>query len=215
LYIIVLAGSEKILNNGKGRVVMTDSDIKSEIDELVKNEVYKGFTAKNEIIEHITEIVEDEYDIDTNSIKYYIEDTTCKLLNEHYEEQKTWQFETDCDKLDKVFNLLEDRGIVARQNFTDCQTCGNFEIKEEIENFSNNAVPIGYTFYHEQDTDSAFEYGSLYLSYSSIDDSDKESLKIGKTIVGMLEKFGFSVKWDGTINQRICIEGIDWKKRRK
>ena len=47
--------------------------------------------------------------------------------------QATWPAETDCDRLDKAFADLEQHGIVARQNFSDCGTCGVAEIPAEID----------------------------------------------------------------------------------
>jgi hypothetical protein len=122
---------------------------------------------------------------------------------------------TDCDKLDKAFAGLEMKGIVARQNFTCCQTCGNAEIGDEIKAFAEKTEPKGYTYYHMQDTESACEYGSLYLAYGTVGGTDDDAVAIGNTIRDTMQEHGLTVEWNGKLDQRICITGLDWKKRRK
>ena len=66
-----------------------------------------------------------------------------------------------------------------------------------------------------QDTEGACEGGSLYLAYGTVIGTDADAVKIGETIRSTLTNHGFTVKWNGSLAQRICITGIDWKKRRK
>jgi hypothetical protein len=53
---------------------------------------------------------------------------------------------------------LEEEGIVAREHFTCCGSCGASQIHDEAD--SNH---FGYVFYHVQETESEQEPGNLYI----------------------------------------------------
>lgn len=180
--------------------------------EWIQRRVSEGFESREEIIEWVTEGIEDEYSIQDAEASIRV--ITDILLAKHYTEQETWEGVTDCDRIDAAFHDLEEQGIVARQHFACCQNCGHAEIGDEIEAFAEHAKPIGYTFYHMQDTESACESGVLYLAYGTVGGGDDEALVIGKTIRQTLEQHGLTVRWDGSLKKRICITGIQWKKRR-
>lgn len=136
-------------------------------------------------------------------------------LEVHAREQAMWDGLTDCDRLDRAFENLEESGVVARQNFSCCTNCGSTEIWDEAEggNFD------GYVFYHQQDTDGAIEGRELYLSYGSLQREENEekwaatTLAIANRIVDALQTAGLQPSWNGTIQQKIFLP-IDWKKRR-
>ena len=79
-------------------------------------------------------------------------------------QQYKWQ-----SKVDKAFETLEAQGIVARHDFSDCMTGGAAEIEDEIRRFARSGNPVGYTFYHGQDTFHADDCGVLHLAYGSVD----------------------------------------------
>lgn len=133
------------------------------------------------------------------------------LLQAHYEEQKIWG-ETDCERLDRAFAALEERGIVARQDFSCCGNCGHYEIWAEMDEDSR-----GYTFYHMQDTESAAAGHGLYLAYGANVENDEDNqaiIKIAWEIVAVLREHGLTVDWNGSPYRRILIDNLDWKRRR-
>jgi hypothetical protein len=116
--------------------------------------------------------------------------------------------------LDAAFAELENNGIVARQNFTCCQTCGHIEIGEEFDTIEDQGTRIrGYTFYHNQDTDGAVEGHGLYLAYGAIDDGEPAAITIGEEIAKTIRMHGLAVEWDGSTRTRFLVT-LDWKRRR-
>lgn len=132
------------------------------------------------------------------------------------EEQDSWPILTDFDKLQLAFDMLEDEDIVARQNFTCCGTCGAAEIGTEMDDHEDMSTrtPKGYVFFHQQDTESAVESGSLYISYGAADATApaEDALAIGQRLFEVLQSVGLKPIWDGKINHRVGL-AIDWKRR--
>ncbi|WP_370172102.1 MULTISPECIES: DUF6891 domain-containing protein [Hyphomonas] len=129
-------------------------------------------------------------------------------------EQAEWSILTDFDRLELAFDMLEDKDIVARQNFTCCGSCGATEIGIEIEEFEAYGRPArGYVFFHQQDTESAIETGHLYLSYgASRNTADGVILEVGQEIVDTLKSVGLKVHWDGKLEHRIGVS-LAWQRR--
>ncbi|MEZ5998963.1 MAG: hypothetical protein R3B98_09745 [Hyphomonas sp.] len=131
------------------------------------------------------------------------------------QEQQNWPILTDFDRLELAFDMLEDDGIVARQHFTCCGTCGASEIGAEIDDFEDlGRAAKGYAFFHQQDTESAVESGSLYISYGAANPeaSNEDCVAIGQQLFDALTKVGLKPIWDGKINHRVGL-AIDWKRR--
>lgn len=178
---------------------------------LIAFRVKEGFDDKEAIIEAANVLA--EFEFPDAAVEAFIEKTTIDLLDEHYRIQATWVYPTDWDKLDIAFSQLEEHGVLARQNFACCQTCGFYEIEDEIDEAT---FPVkGFTFYHLQDTETAVNYSSLCLSYSSLDGQDASSIETAKQIVEAQQSAGLQTRWDGRVQKRIEVVGLDWKKRRK
>ena len=131
-------------------------------------------------------------------------------------EQSKWPAMTDYDRLDLAMDTLEDSGIVARQNFTCCGTCGAAEIGMEIEDAKSAGRPAhGYVFFHEQDTEAATDpsYGKLYFNYGhATSQIEADNLAIAQALVTQLNAVGLKTEWDGSWNQRVMVH-LDWKRR--
>ena len=131
------------------------------------------------------------------------------------QDQESWPVLTDYDRLELAFDMLEEEDIVARQHFTCCGTCGAAEIGVEIEDYEElGREAQGYVFFHQQDTESAVESGSLYISYGAADaEADTAaSIAVGQRLFDVLTKVGLKPIWDGKINHRVGV-AIDWKRR--
>jgi hypothetical protein len=132
------------------------------------------------------------------------------------QDQDKWPILTDFDRLELAFDKLEEEDIVARQNFTCCGTCGAAEIGAEMDDFADisGREAKGYVFFHQQDTESAVESGSLYISYGGADPSGppEDSIAIGQRLLEVLQSVGLKPIWDGKINHRVGL-AIDWKRR--
>ncbi len=131
------------------------------------------------------------------------------------EEQSTWPEVTDCDRLDAAFEELDYSGIISRQNFWCCQTCGNDAIGGEMQlAFDDGREVRGYTFYHMQDTENAAEGGGVNLCYGSVEEPEESRIAMAQEIVRTIEKHGLHPVWNGDLKRRIEVP-LDWKRRRE
>jgi hypothetical protein len=137
-----------------------------------------------------------------------------EALAEQAEFQRSWPSRTDCDRLDAAFAALEADGVIARQNFSCCGTCGSGEIWDEIEEAQKEGRPArGYAFFHMQDTESAVEGYGLCLNYGACEEGEAAAVAVGRDIVAALTAQGLQTDWDGSHAKRIGVS-LDWKKRR-
>jgi hypothetical protein len=186
--------------------------IEAELRERITAAVAEGFDERDEIIVGQTENAEDEYERD--DLEPLVEKLTDQALAAHHRKQAKWKGRTDNDRLDHAFEALERAGIVARQNFTCCSTCGHYEIGDEIKAAKKKRRPVsGYAFYHMQDTESAVEGGGIYVKYDTLANDDEKKKDVGRKIVEALEEAELETVWDGNPNTAILIK-LKWRKRR-
>ena len=142
------------------------STMHEELRSYIEMDLRAGFSTTSESTELAVEILSDDYDVATLQTQAW--KIGEEVQQELIEEEKGWPDITDCDRLDRAFEDLEQRGIVARQNFSCCGTCGAGEIWDEMQTqIENGRARRGYTFYHVQDTESAADGYGLYLSYGA------------------------------------------------
>jgi hypothetical protein len=184
-----------------------------EMRDSIRREVSAGFSDADDIIEGVVEMLSDEYD--EEELRPDAERLTRQAIRTHLRAQATWPKTTDCDRLDGAFAELETKGIVARQNFTCCQTCGHYEIGGQIEAAREAGREVhGYTFYHMQDTEGAVEGDGLYLAYGALEPDDDALVAVGKEIVKVLRRHKLKVRWNGSGSERIFV-ALEWKRRRQ
>jgi hypothetical protein len=189
-----------------------DEQILEAIRSFVAEKVAEGFDDAERIIEYATEFLDDEHQRD--DLGPHVERITAKLFEDHRRAQAEWVGPTDCDRLDGAFAALDRAGIVARQHFTCCSTCGHYEIGDEIAEASQDHEVTGYVFYHMQDTESARACGQLYLAYGSVEGTEERTTEVGRRIVQALQDAGLKTEWDGSPRTRVAVTGLDWKRRR-
>lgn len=187
---------------------MANEELISEVRELIAREVMAGFASPDEIREQAVELVSEDEEPEDELLDR-IDELLAHALESHARTQESWEETTDCDRLDAAFQDLERNGIVSRQNWTCCQTCGLAEIGEELDDHSR-----GYVFFHQQDTEAAVEGGSLYLAYGACSDEKEVQLEVAREIASTLARHGLKVEWDRSLERRILVRGLDWKKRR-
>jgi len=78
------------------------------------------------------------------------------------EQQRAWGEVRS--NLNRAFAELNERGVLARENFACCGTCAAAEIHDERD---DSRHWHGYVWYHQQDTDALIdsEEGAVYLGY--------------------------------------------------
>ncbi len=175
-----------------------------EVREFIRLQVAMGFDEGHEIAMNAVECFEDEYEADD------LEGLVATLIEQEWQDHLLAQPPTsllsDCDRLDLAFAELERAGVVARQHFTCCQTCGNAEIGDEI---AQTPGARGYVYYHVQDTESAAEGHGLCLCYGAVQGQPES---IGHEIVQTLRHHGLRVAWNGDLAKRISVE-LRWQRR--
>ncbi len=181
-------------------------EIREDLERRVHELVYGGFTPRGELVQMAVEFIQDEWEGD--GLQELAEKLVADDLAAHAAEQVTWEGPTDCDRLDLAFAALERDGITARQDFTCCQSCGHAEIGEEMAEGAR-----GYTFFHQQDTESAVEGRGVMLAYGATEPGEEACVAIGQAIVAALDHAGLEPDWNGSSDRRIFVP-MDWRKRR-
>lgn len=182
-------------------------DVMDELRENIRRELRIGFTPAEEVVEVALDAVDDPARL--RPAAEHLLAVESQVLRR---EQAGWPAVTDCDRLDRAFDELERRGIVARQNFSCCQNCGSKEIWGEVEDAAEAGKPVrGHTYYHAQDAEAAAEGGGLFLAYGSVEDDG--AAEVGREIVAVLNAHGLATEWDGSPKTRIHAP-LDWKRRR-
>ncbi len=183
-----------------------------ELRSYIDRDVAAGFLPAAEIIESVVEVLSDE--ADPQALRHEAVKATAEALRAHALAQSQWPAVTDCDRLDSAFAALETLGIIARQNFSCCGTCGAGEILDEMAAAATQGQKAyGYTFYHAQDSESAAEGYGLCLNYGTEQDDEEAALAVAQKVVGVLEAHGLATEWDGTFSKRIAVT-LDWQRRR-
>lgn len=188
----------------------------SEAVEYMRNQIRQqiaaGFDEIHQITESAVEVAADG--VDPAAFEPIAKRLTQECLEEHFRAQAAWPDRTDCDRLDEAFDELEERGIVCRQNFSCCGTCGSSEIWDEMKATRDAGKTVrGYTFYHMQDTDSAVDGGGLYLGYGATEEGEQAALTVARDVISVLNSHGLETDWNGNWNTRIGVS-LDWKRRR-
>jgi uncharacterized protein DUF6891 len=198
---------------------MAERDSASLVDEMrdyIRKQVAAGYLSADEIEEAVDDVF--LYDLDSSTmdpamLRRIAGVETDKAFAARIDAQLKWPDITDCDRLDRAFAALDRSGIVARQNFTCCQTCGHAEIGDEIHAAEESGTKvIGYTFFHFQCTDGAVATGDLYLYYGSREGNEAASVRVGRTVVEAVEHHGLAAEWNGSLNSAILVK-LSWQRR--
>jgi hypothetical protein len=181
------------------------------LQSFIIREVAGGFTPTAEIAGTAVEYMVGE--ADEAVLRREAPRMVQEALKAHQTAQASWPDVTDYDKLDAAFAALEASGVISRQNFACCGTCGAAEIWLEIDDAKRLGRPArGYAFFHQQDTEAAVVGDGLYLNYGACEDTSEAIIAVGQEIVQALEVKGLKTDWDGQLEKRIGVQ-MDWKRR--
>lgn len=218
-----------------------DSAASTQIDpddlaESARQAIAPGFLDRLDVIERVS----DEFELDPRDKT--VKDVVDRVWAERLEEEKTWgEGDSDYDRVERAFAKLNEAGLVARMDFTCCNTCGTNEIGDERTALDEpgEAYPYReerYVFFHQQDSDRLAEQpAQLLLTYSAwraARDTDPELLaaaragdsgaeqriheetdrKVGEIVSAALAEEGLPVSWNGDPGQRIAVGITDWRK---
>ena len=173
-----------------------NQDLVDELEYMVDLLAKSGFFSEDEIME----ILEDQFieeDIDLSMIDIPLNNFDNINFN----------------KLEKVFKALADQNIVAIHN------CG-YDIEEGVGDafelyvhlINNKFKPEGFCFYAFEDVEEAIEHDYLKITFGDFENNETKALQIGEIVADLLKSEGFSVVWDGTINNQIELDPFKWDK---
>jgi hypothetical protein len=128
-------------------------------------------------------------------------------LTAHLAAQQSWPEVTDSDRLTAAFRALTAAGIVARENFTCCQNCGQAEIGAAV---PRGVEPRGYAFYHRQDAERGVVGEGLHIAYGLFE--RPPTAEIGAEVAAALRAQGLTVHWNGDVASRIHVP-LRWQRR--
>lgn len=173
-----------------------NQDLVEEIDDLIDLLTKSGFFSVDEIIE----ILEDQFieeDIDFSNFNISLNDFN----------------DINFNRLESAFTNLAGKGIVAIHN------CG-YDIEEGVADafelnvhlLNNKFTAEGFCFYTFEDVEEAIEDEKLKITFGDFENSETKALAIGKTVADALKSEGFSIVWDGTVNNQIELDSFKWDK---
>jgi hypothetical protein len=184
----------------------------ADLREQIELWVRPGFLTRADVLEYARDFRDDDQmPIDDEQLARLVEDVWQARLAE----QATWPAYTDADRVAAAFAELDANGVVARMNFTCCQTCGVTEIADER---PDDRPSTGYVFFHQQDAERlADDPAHLYLAYGTLDPEqgrvEQQDQAVGRQIHAALLAQDLPVEWNGSSGQRIAVGPITWRRR--
>ena len=187
-----------------------DNDLKAEVLEELKKEIQFGFYNSEELLESISEMFYEVEDFDTDWLNREI---SARLEN-HKTKSLTWEKPTDFEKLVKAFDELIEVGIVSLHKAGYTRQDGEGDCIEIIDELQALGIKVmGYCYYHTQDLERAIgDEKMLFVGYDSYNHNDELATEVAEKIVKVLNQHGLNARWNGSLNSRIEIQDIDWKK---
>jgi hypothetical protein len=184
-----------------------------DLHEFITTQIAAGYVATPDILDDAAELFA-EVVPDRAALRDAASVIAGRAVQAHFEEQATWPATTDCDRLDAAFAELVGAGIVARQHFSCCGTCGAEEIRTELQQAKKAGLAVrGFTFFHTQDTAHAIAGDLLYLSYGTANTDKAAAIAIGHEVVATLDRHGLCPQWNGKPAHRIALP-LHWQRRR-
>lgn len=175
----------------------------------IKTLVWSGFYDRDAAIESVWENC---FDSDETG-----EEQAEKLVDAEFEKklaaEKSWEAETDCDRLDRAFEKLNQAGIIALHNAGYTQSDGISDVADVWHSGGKSPKVVGYCFYHEQDTERAVKGGGLMLAFGEIRGDQIKAVEIGKRICDELRAENLSYEWNERADERIHLDKIVWRRR--
>ena len=172
----------------------------------IRRWVWSGYYSAEDIDRMVDDI------LDANCDEKTLREAIAPELARKIAAEKDWPSVTDCDRLDRVFYRLHDRGICALANTGYELSDGYPEVAEAVANASADQYH-GYCFFHGQDVEGALAGHGLLIAFGALDDHERRGVAVGDTVVTALREAGFHVLWDGSNSMRISIPKFLWQRR--
>lgn len=189
---------------------MASSVTREDILSWVRSLVWNGENDEEDVALQINDQLGEDDDID----EVWLGNAIRTEANSKRKAEATWPTVTDFDRLDRVFTILESQGIIALHMAGFTQSDGLEEVEDAYQEAGGkNSEYAGHCFYTEQDQEHALNGRGLYVGFGHLLGKDAEGVKVGQTLRAALERGGFDVEWDGTINSRLLVKEFRWQRR--
>ncbi|QGV80970.1 DUF6891 domain-containing protein [Streptomyces ficellus] len=181
-------------------------EVRTEVEEYVRGLLVCGYDSRARLAEAAEEwlVSGEDRPVSPAQARQLVD----RLWRERLEEQAGWEGTTDPERISRAFAALDARGIVAREHFTCCRTCGTAEIGAEADDDAR-----GFVYFHSQCTQGAAAGQGLFLLYGGFDGSAGTTAAVGREVVAALGDEGLTVDWDGSPERAVVVTGLDWRKR--
>lgn len=231
-----MSHSDPLLGESAGEDLQPGNTSVSEeqlLDE-VRKAVLPGFSSRDDVVERVRAVLElAEGDPRPAAV-------VDRVWAQAAADELATTRPSDYDRLAQAFADLEAEGVVARMNFTCCNTCGTDEIDDERTPIEvAQGYPFresAYTFFHQQDTDRLADTPTtLLLTYGAwraAEDLDRGLVeaaragdeaaraavvaetdrRIGERVAAALRRRGLTVIWDGSPETRLGVSIGVWGK---
>ncbi|WP_353109486.1 hypothetical protein [Gordonia sp. (in: high G+C Gram-positive bacteria)] len=204
--------------------VPADWKLSDEDREYLTDQTWQLVLRGTDDVEEYLELFEEE--LDTAGVS---EETSTdffeSVIDQRRKQQASWG-DVPKSRLTEAFAELATIGVVAREDFTCCGTCGSAEIFDERD---DSREWRGYVFYHSQDTDGIFDSRQTYLGYGAFlpayfteeqwvafsdAQKDAEYERIVRDLMAevrtVLERHDIAVEWSGDLAVRIRLDNVDY-----
>lgn len=188
-----------------------NDQFKNEVIEELIIEMRSGFYSADFLFERIKDVYVEEPDFD----EAWLREEVNARFQQFLAECKTWSHPTDFERLAFAFDELIQEKIICLHNAGHTKSDGEEDSCQAYERLKELGIQsIGYCYYHSQDVARAIDpdIRSLYLGFGSFNDESSEILKVGFAIANKFLTHGFEVVWSESIDERIELKNIDWKK---
>lgn len=176
------------------------------IVDSIKKWVWSGYYSPEDTHEMLDDILEEE--ADENAMREAID----AAFEKKALEEKSWPIVTDCDRLDSVFEKLDERGICACQNAGYTLSDGYADVSEALA-YRGQENYHGFCFFHGQDIERALEGQGLSIAFGDLNDDTEKTVEVGHSVKQAFEEAGFDIEWDGTAETRLNVPKINWQRR--
>jgi hypothetical protein len=190
-------------NNNEKKIMNEDTEY---VVKYVKSWIWSGFYSRDSIYDMYPDVM--DKDANNDEIVAFIETEMAKKNSD----EMNWDKITDCDRLDQLFDMLNEMKIVAIQNAGYTMSDGHEDVGA-IHKTKPRGYFVGYCFYHGQDLERVIEGSVLHLAYGDMRDTEEGKAKVGNIIIELANKFDLKTNWDGNINKRIEIVDLKWQRR--
>ena len=189
---------------------MANGVTQEDIRNWVRSYVWSGEYDAEEVVLLVEDQLGEDDEVDEDWLRKVIR----REVAAKRQAEKTWPEVTDCDRLDRAFQALEQQGVIALQMAGYTQSDGLEEVEDAYrEAGGQKSKYAGHCFFTEQDQEGALDGSGLYIGFGHLSGDDVKGVAVGTGLRAALEHEGLSVEWDGTIKTRLFVTGFRWQRR--